>query len=829
MNRRKKGPRPFLFAISLFLSLILTGRPHPGQASQDQELLLIAQKAFEDGFYDVAMRYIQQFLETYPQSEKRLQARLLLGQCYFFKNQYLKAFEIFKELKSYADSQDAILYWLGETYFKGSDYKQAEAHYQQLIELYPQSDYMPQAYYSLAWTHWELKQYTQAKEAFLKVMHQFPAHPLSEDASFKVGECDFNLKAYPSAIAFFSDYTKKYPESSRHAESYFYMAEAYFYLEELSNAIQYYTQAAEITSDMNLLSLCQISLGWCYIKQEKFDRAQEALLKARALMEKRGGVSDEILLAEATLYTEKSEYDQSLKAFTQLIEHFPQSPRVAEARLGRAHIYYLKKAYSEAIDEYILLLADSDSLKQRPQIQEKAYYGMAWTYLKKGEIDQSIRTFEKIMLMTDNKIVKVSALTQIGDAYHESEQYEKALSIYDRILKEYPDSLYADYVQYRQGITLLKREQFEAATLSFQSLKNNYPQSQYLPDVPYYLAVAYFRKGDWIAAKTHILDFLQNDSQSPALVPEGSYILALSHFNLAEYKEAIDAFQNLLKDQIPDKTLERNVAMGLAKAYYQGGDSKEALKRFKEIVKNFSKTEIAQESLIWLGNHYLETADYEQAIHYYDQFLQEYPHSAQAGIVHFQLGQTFEVQGKYDQAIYHYKSIPEANDKELFIKARLAIADLFARDMDPAQAIETYQNIATHSPEFIRDCYVKMAEVYEKMRNFPQTIESYAQALSASRGLSDIKNVELQFYIADAYEMLADYDKALEEYLKIPYLYAQEIPWVIKAYLRIARIFEDKEKWEEAKKIYHKVINYQTDELIFAQERLDWIQTHTIE
>ena len=69
--------------------------------------------------------------------------------------------------------------------------------------------------------------------------------------------------------------------------------------------------------------------------------------------------------------------------------------------------------------------------------------------------------------------------------------------------------------------------------------------------------------------------------------------------------------------------------------------------------------------------------------------------------------------------------------------------------------------------------------------------------------------------------------EAIEEYLKIPYLYSQETLWVIKSYLRAGRLFENEEDWQQAKIVYQKVSSYKTDEAKFAQERLDFIAKQT--
>ena len=94
--------------------LFLAAMAAPGVAQPgEKELFLVAQKAFEDGFYDVAMRYIQQIQEQFPQTDRRVESNLLLGQCYFFKGQYLKAYNIFHDLIKESAFKDTTLFWLG--------------------------------------------------------------------------------------------------------------------------------------------------------------------------------------------------------------------------------------------------------------------------------------------------------------------------------------------------------------------------------------------------------------------------------------------------------------------------------------------------------------------------------------------------------------------------------------------------------------------------------------------------------------------------------------------------------------------------------------------
>lgn len=824
--------RPFsliiLTTVFLYLGLVQTTllRNLAWAENQEDELFLVAQKAFEDGFYDVAIRYIEQFLQKFPNTDKRIQTQLLLGQCYFFQSQYLKAFDIFQSLLQYSEFKDATLFWLGETYFKGADYRQAEKHYRELIDVYPDSIYIPQAYYSLGWTFFEQGEYQQAKDIFLNMVKKFPANRLTEDAIFKIGECEYHLNSFETATQYFTNYVLRFPKSTRHAEAYFYVAESYYYLKNYLTAITYYAKAADIAYDSKLTVMSKVSMGWCYLKLEKYDLSEKYFMEAHKLAEEKQIVSDDIFLGLANLYAAMGENQKAKTFYVDLVQNYPQSPRVAEARLGKANIDYTLKNYDQAIEEYQSIITTYSQNLQHQDILEKAYYGLAWTYLKSGNIDASIKNFENIMSKTESKIVKISALTQIGDAYHDANQLDKAIEIYDRILKDFPDSMYTDYVQFRQAIALLKQNKIEAATLSFMSLQSNFPKSKYLNDVKYYLGLAYFKKDDWRQAIVSIEDYLKSENKNMTFAAEANFVLAQSFFNLKNYQNAQGTFEKIIKDYPQQSAMIPIAELNIAKCLDFLGKSNEAIPKFREIIQHYPLTETAQESLLWLGDHYLEHGDVDQAIASYQEFLAKFPGSDKVNLVYYELGQAYQAQNDLNKALQFYKRISENANKEIFAKGKLAIADIFAKDTDAQTAITTYQNIAKSIPEFKRDALAKVAMIQIDNKQYTQGIVSYQDALTAEQLSSGLTNAELQFNIGDAFELLNKSDQAVEAYLKIPYLYSNETMWIVKAYLRIARIFEDGERWNEAVAIYKKIIDLAVPESKYASERIGWIQEH---
>ncbi len=820
MNFKNKVKIFFLILIIAFAGAILPSWVEADQT--EDELFLVAQKAYEDGFYDVATRYIEQFQQKYPSSQKSVQAKLLLGQCYFFKNQYLKAFEIFQSLSQYTEFRDATLFWLSETYFKGGDYRQAEKNYLQLINTYPNSSYVPQALYSLGWTYFEQSNYKEAKDSFTKLISRFPAHSLSEEAAFKIGECSHNAAESDAAIKILKDFLGIYPNSIRLAHALFLIGESYYNEENYLSAISYYAQAADKSNDAKIALLAKLGSGWSYLKLQKFDLSKKSFEDAEKIAQEKNLPSEDILIGLATLYTDAADNQSAAAIYQKLINEFPQSFRLAQAYLGKANSDYAQADYASAITNYENLITKFSKDPSQTEIIEKAYYGLAWTYLKSGRADQAIQSFQDIVAKSTSKIARASALTQIGDAYQEINQFDKAVQIYDQLLRDYPDSVFADYAQYRQGIALLKTNKIDAATLSFQSLQANFPKSKYLGEVKYYLALAYFKKEQWEQAIRLAKTYLDEPNDTKNFIAETNYLLGLANFNLKKYDPALNVFQKLAKSSVDQKDMRQAAELYIAKSLFALDKQKEAIEKLSAIPKLYPASESAGEALLLMGDYYLDNEEYPQAISCYNQFIADFPSSEKVSLVYYELGQSYQGAGKLNDALKTYKQIMKNPDTEIFARAQLAVADIFSKDLDPQTAITTYQNIAQTIPEFKKEALLRVAEIYKNTDAYSKAITTYQEAL-LSPSLSKEDAATLQFEIGDTYELMHDSAKAVEAYLKISYLYPDEKTWVIKSNLRLARIFEDTSQWEQAITIYNKILNFNTEESKYAKERLEWI------
>ena len=116
---------------------------------------------------------------------------------------------------------------------------------------------------------------------------------------------------------------------------------------------------------------------------------------------------------------------------------------------------------------------------------------------------------------------------------------------------------------------------------------------------------------------------------------------------------------------------------------------------------------------------------------------------------------------------------------------------------------------------------MKMAVAYRKAKLYKEAIAALEKALKEE---GPEANPEIQFDVAEVLEELESIQDAMEAYLKVSYLYPDDKTWVVKALLRVARIYENKENWTELKKILVKISTYDVPEAKYAQEKLTWLK-----
>lgn len=162
----------------------------------------------------------------------------------------------------------------------------------------------------------------------------------------------------------------------------------------------------------------------------------------------------------------------------------------AQSEIYRAEQYFEKDSLLLALE------GDGDALGFIDIIDEYsmtktanlAEYYAGICYLRLGEYENAIEHLKQFD--SNDKLVSVIALGAIGDAYVELDEYEEAISFYEKAAdKNKNDFTSAIYLK-KAGLVYEVLEDYKKAVASYEKIKKQYPESDEARDIDKYIAAA---------------------------------------------------------------------------------------------------------------------------------------------------------------------------------------------------------------------------------------------------------------------------------------------------------------------------------------------------
>ena len=708
------------------------------QGPKEKEAFLVARKAFDDGFYEACEELLGRFVKKYPSSDSLREADLLIGQCYFYRNKSSEALAKFEGILNDTKSDkywDSALYWTGEAHFRNNDYDKAIGYYQKLIKEYPRSYYAASGYYSLGWCFFQKQLYQEALKNFESAQLFSSKDNLTQDSAYKIIECLYNLKNYAGLKKEAASYIKRYPrDKAKLAYLYFYSAEADYYLGDFEKSISGYSKVITANPDEKIRELAKIGMGWAFIKTKQYQKAKESFsgIKTNEI-EKRS--IDSLLLGEALLYYYTGQLNQAKTAYKQLITATPENPVIFQAYLGLADTLFAMADYKEAENTY------RQAFKRIPRPATEStinnlHYAIASCLLKEGKLQKAISQLQAIINKSKDTTTKILAMSRLADAYQDYGEYEKAIQIYDLILKDFPGVIDQYYIHYRIGL-------------------------------------AYFNQGDYQKSKGIFESFLREYKENN-LKPQAIYLLGSSLYNMGEFSKAIDVLKDVLRYASQDTETTQMAEYEIADSIYQVGNEKEAITRFKYLRSKYPNSNVTPRILWWLAQYYYSKDDLTMAYRYFLSLVQDYPQSPLAVSGYYAIGSIYTREGKYEEAIEYFNRVAEFNKPETTPDAILAIANIKNILKKYAEAIQLYRQYLSMSPQANQaDIYFRIAEALEAQNKNNQAIEEYLR-IPQIAGVNQKLAVKSLLRAANIYENKEEFNKAIEIYNKIIAMGAEE-------------------------------------------------------
>ncbi len=622
----KKKLVSYTFLSILIWGILFVPDIHSANLSQEEQLIRVGIGAFSDGFYDIAEKQFSHFVKDHSNHLKLYDICYLLGKTLLFKGKLREAKSVFLRIvngKRNFEYMDYTLFWLAEIEMKFGNVEEARRLHRSIIKRFPKFEWIDYCYYLLGLLDLGSNKLTHSETSFKKVPQLSKNSELIRSSFFWLGILSFKQRDYQGAVNYFRMTWEdpQYVPQRYLRYALFWLGEAYFKLGEFSEAKLNYQAFSERFQYDSLIPEVHWRLGFCEYRLGNFKDSIDIFQSLKNQSKDSPLVYyTHYLLGEIFLAT--GDYPSSIKEINSILNK-PEANTLSGASLLTLFWNYIHLGDMEGANKVFQRLQKLSHFED-----EKAFtqWLNAELISSEGRISDSLPYYFNIV----NTRFREKALYQIGKGYFFENQFREAITNFDILFLEFPNSQYAEECLFLKGECLSKLGNLDPALETYN------------------LIVRQNKNSYW-----HLF----------ALTQMGSLYLSRNEKNKAE-----NAFKKVL-DRFPYHPLYYNAAFQLGHLHFKKNSIAEAVHYYSVVLRG-NLLELFGEAYFTLGEIFYQQGKYEKALTNFEtaiRYLKE--SSSWFFLSHLEIGNLQRKWGKYEEAKKAYTVILDHSKDEEIKKA----------------------------------------------------------------------------------------------------------------------------------------------------------------
>ncbi|WP_175517717.1 tetratricopeptide repeat protein [Planctomicrobium piriforme] len=294
-----------------------------------------------------------------------------------------------------------------------------------------------------------------------------------------------------------------------------------------------------------------------------------------------------------------------------------------------ANLAYTAEDYPRADELYARLVADTPESPLANEalliLGESARFG--------GQPDKAIQLFQKL---ADNPkadpFIRQRALVHLLDLAAETGRWNDALTIAERLKKEFPDGPHASYAMYRQGEALLQLKQYAKSAEVLHELISKPPASQdsvpvWWPETWLLLAEDQYWLKDYSRLEQVVAD-LKQKQPSPSVLYRADALLGRSLENRARFIDAREAYIRVIDSEAGRGTeTAAEAQFRIAESYLKENNLPVALREYYKVYAGYDAPKLEAAALFQAASCDVSMKHFTEAMGTYRKLIEEFPNS----------------------------------------------------------------------------------------------------------------------------------------------------------------------------------------------------------
>ncbi|MDR1459366.1 MAG: tetratricopeptide repeat protein [Bacteroidales bacterium] len=642
-----------------------------------------------------AITAFEQYLNTYPQSQRKNEVESYLSTIYLTTKNYKAAIASLEKINNKSmvlmRAYQRVIYFRGLELFNDGLYDDAEKQLDFAAAnnfdavIYAQSIFWKA---EIAYRKGDYLASQKGYNLFLslaqaKFTEEYPM------ALYNGGYTDFKLKQYRTALNSFLSFQK---------------------LESL-------------VRDKRTVSDACNRAGDCYFMLSELNNAK---IEYQKVIDRKLYDVDYALYQFAQSEGGLRQFDEKIKTMKTLEKNYPKSPYIVEAQYEIANTYYARGQNKEAIAAYQTFVADNP----RNPIAKTALLKLGSVYYNIEEDEKALEIFKSIVSKYPQSEEASAALKNIENIYTANGNIEDFFAYVRNVSFANVTVSYQDSVMYNSAAEKYFNRKFNEAEKGFESYIQQFPEGVFIVNANFYLAECAYNASEnekALRAYEYVIkkeneQFLATSLMNAAtiLYSKKEYPKALSYYQLLEqktilptqkvdgllgvarcyremesYDSAMVIAQILLTEEKADNDMKAEARAIIARSAMVS-ENYDLAKAEYSILSKQNKSETASEALYSLAFIEYKKENLDQAEKKIFEVLTNISHDYWLAKSYILLGDIYLKKGNSFQAKHTYLSIIENYDGE---DLKQIATEKYNRILEKENAMNQEQKIQTQNDE----------------------------------------------------------------------------------------------------------------------------------
>ena len=507
------------------------------------------------------------------------------------------------------------------------------------------------------------------------------------DRLFQRGYHEMAAEAYRA-------YLDEFPEGSQVKTALERLGESEYSLGRHKSALATFDKLLAIGCDDPVRVRVLARRGELLYRLKRYDEAASVLAPLSA-KDTPPDIRGPVLYYLGLVHNETGANAEARNTLRTLVNELGDSPYAPYARYRLALIYLALGQLEPAANEFT---AVADSAIE-DSFRKDSRFRAAETYDKIGYYEAALTAYECLEKDFPNSEYSARAALGLTWALYHAGRYAEASQQAATYLAAHPDSGNDVPMRYLQANSLQQQKQYEPALKIYQDIRASHPDSEFSARALCKIGWNHFLSGKTAEAKTAIRTFLDTYRDSP-LRGEAAFLRGSILVSEKKWEEAYEEFR-LVAEKYADSEFG-------AEALYKAGECLAQLDRmdeaggvFEAFVKKYPENPLAREALLRTANAKFFSASFDEAIAKYEQALSQATDPRAEEETLYNMALTYHNMGKFKESADTFAKVLERFPAGSHTaEAQLRIGDYHLYDADdPVKSMEHHQAALDAAPD----------------------------------------------------------------------------------------------------------------------------------